>query len=324
MSRSSEALEAAKLFLAQKAAKEKESQLTQETSTVNSEASSAPAKTDAILTSDAPPEIICLLGKPGSGKSRTALTVLDIPGVDRAIALDVDKKMLGMECARKFVEEGRLKIINIRSPLIAGSLERRAGRSQEIKSSRGGAGFTTIAPPETEPKGYLEIMKVMDQAEEVIASYNAQAWITDSLTRCYEHMHRLISYMTKKGTLEESAWNIALMNGEEFVHAHMALPVRYVILTAHTRAVLDEKTGTMVGVEPEVQGSMRSKLLGYFGEAYYLDPTIAGVYRMCTRLTSFTPARTAKSLNKYEPTNLRIVYDSQFREEWYRTHKPLD
>ena len=274
------------------------------------------------MTSDVP-EIICLLGKPGSGKTLMALSVLELPGVERAIVLDADKKILGIDAAQEYVKAGRLHVMPVKSPLIAGSLEKRAGTSQEISSKKGGAGFTTMAPPAQEPRGYLEIMRMMDHAEEVIQSFGAQAWITDSLTRCYEHMHRLISYMTKKGTLEESAWNIALMNGEEFVHAHMALPVRYVILTAHTRAVYDEKTGILVGVEPEVQGSMRAKLLSYFGEAYFLDPTAAGVYRMCTMLTPFTPARTAKRLNRFEPPTLRIVYDSQFREMWYRNNKPL-
>lgn len=284
--------------------------------------SPAATSTSASLSTD-PPELICLLGKPGSGKTETALTMLEVPGVDRAICLDVDKKMVRMDSARKYLDAGRLRILNVNSPLISGSLKDRAGKGQQIKSARGGDGFYTIAPPNTEPKGYLEIMGIMDEAEKEIADFNAQVWITDSITRVYEHMHRLISFMTKKGTLEESAWNIALMNGEEFVHAHMALPLRYVILTAHTRAVYDEKTGTMVGVEPEVQGSMRSKILGYFGEAYYLDPTAAGVYRMATHLSKFTPARSAKRLNQYEPADLRIVFDNDYRDWWYKNNKPI-
>lgn len=308
--------------------KQKEEKVNSETPKESSQPSAPEENSKSGQMPAEPPELIALLGPPGSGKSETALSILEVPGVERAIALDVDFKMARMDAARPYIDAGRLHILNIYSPLIAGSLETRAQKSQHIEGSRrsGGSGFYTIAPPDIEPKGYLEIMRAMDQADKLISDFKPQAWITDSITRAYEHMHRLISYMTKKGTLEESAWNIALMNGEEFVAAHMKMPapVRYVILTAHTRTIYDNDKGIQVGVEPEVQGSMRAKLLGYFGEAYFMSPLSDGTYRMCTRLSQFTPARTSKkTLNRFEPANLRVIFDQEYRKEWYESHKPL-
>lgn len=275
-------------------------------------------KVTAPVEDDTPAESFFFYGPPGSGKTTLAASLCNV--VSPVILIDLDNKAKSMVNLKPYIDSGKLIVKSVKAELVEDKLYDRA-RSKVTRVRKTGGDFTTMGPPGKEPQGYLELCAMLDSLDRIITETNAQAVVVDPITTAYEHMYRLVSYITKAGTIEESAWSILLMNAEELLTAIMRCKVKYVIVTAHDRRVLDEDTGSLVAIMPEVPGQMRSKIIKYFSEAYHMEPRTGldqrAVFQVRTQSTSYVQARTSRALEPIEPADLGVILDPEKRSAFY-------
>jgi hypothetical protein len=262
---------------------------------------------------------IFLYGRPGDGKTSMIRTITGLQDGSPCWILDLDCKVLEMENLRPYIEDERLIVTEIPSELVEDSLAARAAGSDSYKSKRGGE-FFTMSSPKVQPRGYVKLCELIDSADSFIKEHGVKSIAVDCFTTAVEHLYRLVSFITKKGTIEESAWNMVLMNEEELLTAIKLLPVNYVIVTAHSKLVFNEESGMLSQIVPAVQGDMKNKIIKFFTEAYLFDNIVGarGIeYRVRTRSSVLAQARTSRFLNEFEPADFRVIFDKDYRMEYY-------
>jgi len=221
--------------------------------------------------------------------------------------IDADNRLDENEAALKHIESGRLILRQIKSPLLEDSLRARQSSVETRKN------LTTMGPPKKQPKGYLEFLDIMDEADKLLPKHGIRTVVIDSMTRVIEHMARFIQYQTKHGVIEESAWGIYLSNLEELVSVSVSFPCN-VILIFHEREYRDEETGKLIETKALLSGQMREKIGVNFSEIWHTEieterqrgETIRK-FQVRTRQESWILCRTARPLLDVEESSFPLL-----------------
>ena len=271
---------------------------------------------------------ILLIGKPGGGK-----TTVGSQMPKKILIIDIDAKAKQMVNLRKDIESGDIVIYNMKSRLMEDNLSTRA--LEPHKGIR------------KEPKGYVEILDVLNAIMDGVASIvdgtgveiplqGYDTYMLDSLSRLVDHMKRLLIYHRVKkrlGKYKEDevddmnwpAWGSYLSNLEELMDACCKYLPGHFLCTVHEkhRTTIDALTGSEVdhGFWPMIEGSMREKLAGYFNEVYHLE----GQFKKSSGQEWFLRtagnkycARTSMTLDIQEPADLRAIFKKAGLSDLYK------
>jgi len=189
----------------------------------------------------------CLIGDPGSGKSRMASTALRKP----VHFYDIDRKLLSAAWAEPLLLSGDITVKELEEPVDASSIGNRL-RAMIAKKR-----------PPTQPQGWV-------QFGEYFNAHDDPNWIAagtvvvDSLTLLNEHLKTFISYAADKPKFQFDQWNalkstwMDTMSTLRDLHREQD---KDLIVTVHERS----KT------EPgeRVHGAMTERAVGGSGEVSY-------------------------------------------------------
>lgn len=243
-------------------------------------------------------------GRPGTGKTTLPSTLCALG--HKVQYIDVDQKVEKMVNLSKFLESGDIKVRTIEAKLTEVSLKNR------------------ILSPKTalikQPKGYLEFCDIITEYEQMIErgeSHECSVLVIDSLTSLLEHLFRLILHLQKKEHFTFDEWGILLTNLEELFFTLMRLQklFTHVIVIAHEQTEIDEDTGRITAILPQIQGSMRNKVGKYFEEVYYhtVVTSKAGPpkYMVTTKPIDKCIARTSRNLETTEEADFAILFKGE-------------
>jgi len=265
---------------------------------------------------------IFLYGRPGTGKTTLPTTLVKMG--HRVRHIDVDGKAHDMYNLQPFIEDGSWIIQPIKAPLLDSGLRDR------VKSIVLTGGSFGMNPPSKQPQGYLEFVDIIDNLSKLNQEGKKDPdgctvlVAPDSLTILLEHLTRLLLFLTKKGKFERDHWAAWLSNLEEIFHTLQSLQGMYkhVIVIAHEQVDRDEDTGRVVGIYPQIAGSMRYKVGDYFTEIYHtkVDVPAEGppVYYVETRPVGKAEARTSRQLDTEEESDFAVL----FKEELEKRNVP--
>lgn len=200
---------------------------------------------------------IFIYGRPGSGKTTFATSFTKLGY--RVHFIDVDRKIKTMRNISKLVKEGKVTITEIESPVEESTLLQRA---------RGGIGFK---PPKL-PQGYFEICETIEEMGQNPPDDAAQTvLVLDSLSRCNEHMSRLLQHHSKDGKLGYDGWAAVLQNYESLFDTFYHLqphPFAHCIICAHAK---EDENQILKAIEsrPLIDGQFRDKAGSYVDEMFY-------------------------------------------------------
>lgn len=254
-----------------------------------------------------------LVGSAGSGKTTLACT-FEHP----TLLVDVDRKAHQMFNLQPLIEQGQLKIIPIRAKLVSDRLRTRAE--------------DPTRPPKEMPTGYLDCVDLLNNIiEDPDGEYSEyKTVVLDSLTRLSEHLKRLLIYHRGKGKFGKKieddmnwpSWGSYLSNLEELFSAMCSEQEdKNFICTVHMKTMIEKQVivgadgsgieqDIITGYKPLIDGQMRDKLVGYFNEAYYMEPKESKgretQWRIRTRGPKFD-ARTSMKLDELEPADLTEI-----------------
>jgi len=248
-----------------------------------------------------------LVGKAGSGKTTAACT-----GKPPIFLIDVDGKADQMENIQPLVKKGDVIIHQVKSKLIEDDLVYRA--------------LNPNKPIKIQPKGYVEVLGVLNDVIEKNIAENCNTVVLDSLTRVCEHMKRLLIYhrgtgvfgKAKEGDMNWPSWGSYLSNLEELFSALTKYIDQDFICTVHEKVAVERdpltEVETVTGYWPAIDGSMREKLPGFFNEVYWMHRRdIKGKppeFMFRTAGNKYC-ARTSKKLDELVPAALTLSTDKK-------------
>jgi len=231
--------------------------------------------------------------------------------------IDVDGKAHDMQNLQPFIKEGSWIVQPIKSPLLDGTLRDRVKGIIVVKGSFG------MNPPSKQPQGYLEFVDIIDELSKLHRAGkkdpdNCTVLVApDSLTILLEHLTRLLLFLTNKGKFERDHWAAWASNLEEIFHTLQSLQGMYkhVIIIAHEQVDRDEETGRVVGIYPQIAGSMRFKVGDYFTEIYHTKVEIPAegspIYYVETRPVGKAEARTSRALDTEEESDFATLFKEE-------------
>lgn len=261
-----------------------------------------------------------LIGPPGSGKTTLACTYKH-----PTLLIDVDRKASQMFNLRPLIERNLLTILPVKARLVSDTMRFRAE--------------DPTRPPKEMPMGYLNTVdllnEIIDDSDGEYKEY--KTIVLDSLTRVSEHLKRLLIYHRGKGKfgkkieddLNWPSWGSYLSNLEElFSVMCLEQEDKNFICTVHMKTMTEKQVivgadgsgieqEIVTGYKPLIDGQMRDKLVGYFNEAYYMEPKESKgretEWRIRTRGPKFD-ARTSMKLDELEPANLAKIVEKAENE----------
>lgn len=234
-------------------------------------------------------------GPPGSGKTTMWSTLCDLDL--HPYVLDADRKVCDMPAIRALVDEGRVTVQEIQSPLSEGDLRTKMIMGTKGKITR-------------QPQGYLEVCdwvtSLYDMPE---CDRKGKVPVIDSLTKVIEHMRRMVLYVQGKASLEFAEWGFILSNLEELFDQFYNSPFEHKIIVCHDQTEKDELTGR-VKTMPLIEGSMRGKAGAYVSEMYYFYTQGSNPdYMIQTKPSGLIhQARSSMDLPTYLPADFREVF----------------
>lgn len=272
------------------------------------------------------PGTYLLVGKPGSGKT-TLATTLEHP----TDIIDIDCKADRMANLRPLVDAGKVRIHSVRVPLVSESMSDRLkaiGKLGEVGDAKALAQKAKSIVKE--PQGYYEIVRLTEAAVNRDPPFeDTKTLVYDSLTRLDEHLQRLVLYYRARGSIGDNAsvdmgwpgWGKFKQILEEFFTLIVQADMN-IICCAHEIIETERDPLTdavkVLGIYPNLSGSIRTILAGFFDEVYWLENKIVkdperGNIRKYYVITADRqkPVRTSMILNGVEEANLARLVDKQ-------------
>ena len=243
-----------------------------------------------------------IVGPPGSGKSRMALTA------PRPIhVLDIDKKMHQLDglvdftdvTYKQFPETGRKRISVSSSP--------------DMRDP--GKGFD----PTSDPRLYYSVTDEINSFYDILdkgGTLPFRTLVIDTISRLGEHLELLVMKLHHHDVLTISDWRTFLGNMLNLLNGLVDLPCN-VVVTCHAKTEVDEITKA-VRVLPGIAGQTAEKIGGFFQESYFLVPRLEGEEMkvdVLTRATSKYSLRTSLCDLSIVPADLTRIVQGDFRGE---------
>lgn len=272
------------------------------------------------------PGTYLLVGIPGSGKTTLSCSLEHPTDI-----IDIDCKAERMMNIKPLVDAGLVRIHPVRVPLVGESMSTRLkaiGKLGEIGSPKSLA--QTARSVVKEPQGYYEIVKLTEAA--VNREPPFEDWKTlviDSLTRFEEHLQRLILYYRARGSVGDNAstemgwagWGKFKQIVEEYF-VTLTQADGNIICCAHEYIETEKDPLTdvtrILGYHPNISGSIKATLPGFFDEVYWLNNKVVkdkerGNIRKYYIITADRqkPCRTSMILNGEEEANLAKLVGKQ-------------
>jgi len=199
---------------------------------------------------------ILIYGRPGSGKTTMAASFVKLGY--KVHFIDVDGKLKNMHNLKQWIDEGRITYQEITSPVDPQPLKQRAIAGVK-------------AYPTKPPKGYLEIVSIIDEyTDSDEGPEEPTVLVLDSLTRVNEHMQAMLKHHTK-GSLEFAGWGAVLGNYEALFDAFYKLQpnkFKHCVICAHAKDDRDEVL-QVIESRPLIDGQFRDKAGAYVEEMFF-------------------------------------------------------
>lgn len=251
---------------------------------------------------------LLLLGIPGMGKTNLATGAIHRlhPDMYPAALIDIESKAANMPALMPLRREGLVDVYEVSAPILPTDKD----WMQRLQ--------TLDHHPSLMPRGFLD---AVDTYNTVSKDPKYKTIIFDPLSRLVEHLERTIEFILKKGTMgvdkEGKSYGGDFMKYRsllaEFIDKAVRKADKHVIMTCHLQEQ-EKRQGQNVTISyrPAIQGAMRSMLVGYFDNAFFLrtaERQGQKVWIMDTQPSMNVPARTnIPGLDKTIDQDLNFVY----------------